>query len=236
MNQEKYRLITRSDFDGLVCAVLLKELGMLDEIQFVHPKDMQDGKVQVTSRDITTNLPYVPGVHMAFDHHHSEMFRLGDEKHDNHVIDPDAASAARVVYEYFGGKEKFPNVKDELMDAVDQGDAAEFSEEEVLDPENWVLGLWNTGGSSNHYGVSDPKLDELYKKAQFNTNDEERRAQWREINVLLSENPMDAGVLLYQESYNYLINPKLKGAKENATVQDGTLAGDWNAEAWSLSK
>ena len=104
------------------------------------------------------------------------------------------------------------------------------------DPENWVLGLWNTGGSGNHYGVSDPKLDELYKKAQFNTNDEERRAQWREINVLLSENPMDAGVVLYQESFNYLINPKLKGAKENATVQDGTLAGDWNAEAWSLSK
>jgi nanoRNase/pAp phosphatase (c-di-AMP/oligoRNAs hydrolase) len=139
MNQEKYRLITRSDFDGLVCAVLLKELGMLDDIQFVHPKDMQDGKVQVTSRDITTNLPYVPGVHMAFDHHHSEMFRLGEEKRENHVIDPDAASAARVVYEYFGGKEKFPNIKDELMDAVDQGDAAEFSEEEVLDPEGWVL-------------------------------------------------------------------------------------------------
>src|ERR1700690_2872338 len=126
MSQEKFRLITRSDFDGLVCAVLLKELDLLDGITFVHPKDMQDGKVPVTSRDITTNLPYVEGVHLAFDHHHSEMFRVG--KHENHVIDPDAASAARVVYEYYGGKAKFPNVSDELMDAVDQADAAEFSE------------------------------------------------------------------------------------------------------------
>jgi len=133
----KYRLITRSDFDGLVCAVLLKEKGLLDTILFVHPKDMQDGKIPVTDHDITTNLPYVEGVHLAFDHHRSETFRVG--KHDNHVIDPDAPSAARVVYEYYGGKETFPGVSDELMEAVDQADAAEFSEEEVLDPEGWVL-------------------------------------------------------------------------------------------------
>jgi nanoRNase/pAp phosphatase (c-di-AMP/oligoRNAs hydrolase) len=137
MSHDKFRLITRSDFDGLVCAVLLKELDLLDGIQFVHPKDMQDGKVAVTNRDITTNLPYVEGVHLAFDHHHSEMFRVG--KHDNLIINPDAPSAARVVYDHYGGKEKFPNVSDDLMDAVDQGDAAEFSEEEVLDPERWAL-------------------------------------------------------------------------------------------------
>ena len=69
----KYRLITRSDFDGLACAVLLKEMNMIEEIKFVHPKDMQDGKIEVTARDITTNLPYVPGVHLAFDHHLSEI-------------------------------------------------------------------------------------------------------------------------------------------------------------------
>ena len=83
---ERYRLVTRSDFDGLVCAALLKQLGMLDDILFVHPKDMQDGKVELTERDITTNLPYVPGVHLAFDHHDSELERLGDPA-DNHVID-----------------------------------------------------------------------------------------------------------------------------------------------------
>ena len=53
----RYRLVTRSDFDGLVCAALLKEHGILDDILFVHPKDVQDGKVELTSDDITTNLP-----------------------------------------------------------------------------------------------------------------------------------------------------------------------------------
>jgi len=135
---EKYRLVTRSDFDGLVCAVLLKELGMLDEIKFVHPKDMQDGKVEVTNRDITTNVPYVPGVFMAFDHHESEATRITD-KPANHIIDPKAMSAARVVYDHFGGPAKFPRIKEEMMTAVDKADAARFSKDEILDPKAWVL-------------------------------------------------------------------------------------------------
>lgn len=135
---QKYRLVTRSDFDGLVCAVLLKELGMLDEILFVHPKDMQDGKIAVTSRDITTNVPYVPGVHLAFDHHLSETVRL-KERVTNHIIDPQAMSAARVVYDYFGGAAKFRRVKEELMAAVDKADAARFSKEEILEPKGWAL-------------------------------------------------------------------------------------------------
>ena len=104
---KRYRLVTRSDFDGLVCAALLKQLGMLDDILFVHPKDMQDGKVELSDRDITTNLPYVPGVHLAFDHHDSEVVRVG-ESPENHIIDAGAASAARVVYDHFGGAERFP--------------------------------------------------------------------------------------------------------------------------------
>src|ERR1700679_540930 len=103
---EKCRLVTRSDFDGLVCAALLKELGILDDIKFVHPKDMQDGVVEISDRDITTNLPYVDGVHLAFDHHLSETIRVG--KRDNHVIEPEAPSAARVVYNYYGGATAFP--------------------------------------------------------------------------------------------------------------------------------
>src|SRR3712207_9588002 len=99
----QYRLVTRSDFDGLVCGMLLKELDLIDEISFVHPKDMQDGKVAISARDITTNLPYVPGCHLAFDHHSSEVSRDGGTRPDNHVILPDAASAARVVYDYYGG-------------------------------------------------------------------------------------------------------------------------------------
>ncbi len=135
---EKYRLITRSDFDGLVCAILLKEKDLIDDIMFVHPKDMQDGKVAVTARDITTNLPYVPGIYLAFDHHLSETLRV--EGHpDDHIIDKNAPSAARVVYEYYGGKKAFPRISDELMLAVDKADSAQFTRKEILNPTNWVL-------------------------------------------------------------------------------------------------
>lgn len=136
--QEKYRLVTRSDFDGLVCAVLLKALNMIDDILFVHPKDMQDGKIDINGRDITTNLPYVDGCHLCFDHHASEVVRIGDLKPD-HVIDPEAPSAARVVYDYYGGKAAFPDITDEMMEAVDKADSAQFSREEVLNPTGWVL-------------------------------------------------------------------------------------------------
>ncbi len=138
MEGKKFRLVTRSDFDGLVCAVLLKHLDMLDDIKFVHPKDMQDGKIEIGPNDITTNLPFVAGAHLVFDHHLSETIRNTGER-TNHVIDPAAPSAARVVYDYYGGKKAFPADWDDMMAAVDKGDAAQFSREEILDPEGWVL-------------------------------------------------------------------------------------------------
>jgi nanoRNase/pAp phosphatase (c-di-AMP/oligoRNAs hydrolase) len=138
MSDTKYRLVTRSDFDGLVCAVLLKELDIIDDIKFVHPKDMQDGTILISDSDITTNLPYVEGVHLAFDHHLSETIRVGS-KPDNHIIDPDAPSAARVVYDYYGGKERFASIAEDMMVAVDKGDSAQFSEQEILKPEGWDL-------------------------------------------------------------------------------------------------
>ncbi|HYD30174.1 MAG TPA: exopolyphosphatase [Azospirillaceae bacterium] len=135
---EKYRLVTRSDFDGLVCAVLLKELDLVDEIKFVHPKDMQDGKVDITDRDITTNLPFVPGAYMVFDHHASEVSRVGGQQ-TNHIIDPTAPSAARVVWRHFGGKERFPTISDEMMEAVDQADSAQYEVNDILAPDGWSL-------------------------------------------------------------------------------------------------
>jgi len=137
-HNKKFRLVTRSDFDGLVCAILLKELNILDEIKFVHPKDMQDGKIEVTEHDITTNLPYVPGVYLAFDHHLSETIRIKEDV-SNHIIDPAAPSAARVVYNYFGGLDKFPNVSQDMMAAVDKADSAQYILDEVLNPTDWAL-------------------------------------------------------------------------------------------------
>lgn len=140
MEQKYKRLVTRSDFDGLACAMMLKELKMIDEIKFVHPKDVQDGKIELSSEDITTNLPYDPRVGMAFDHHESEVDRLkATETNGKLIIDPAARSAARVVYDYLGGKEKLPRISDELMAAVDKGDSADFTLDEILNPSGWVL-------------------------------------------------------------------------------------------------
>ena len=135
----KYRLITRSDMDGLVCAVLLKEMGLLGEIVFHHPKDMQDGKVAVTGRDILTNLPYVAGCGLCFDHHASEGVRNSGKPTPHYILRPDAKSAARVVYDHYGGKARFPRISDAMMEAVDKADSAGFSADDVLHPKGWEL-------------------------------------------------------------------------------------------------
>ena len=140
MDNQKMRLVTRSDFDGLACAMMLKELGIIEEIKFVHPKDVQDGKIELSKNDITTNLPFDPRVGLAFDHHESEVDRLkATETGTKLIIDPKARSAARVLYDYYGGKEKFRKISPELLDAVDKGDSADFTIDEILNPKGWVL-------------------------------------------------------------------------------------------------
>lgn len=134
----KFRLITRSDMDGLVCGTLLKEIDLVGDIEFVHPKDMQDGKVPVSAADISTNLPYVPGIYAAFDHHASEGKRNADRS-PNHIIDVNAPSAARVVHDFFGGREAFPRINPDMMLAVDKADSARFTRDDVLDARGWEL-------------------------------------------------------------------------------------------------
>jgi len=131
------RLVTRSDFDGLVCAVLLKQVEDITDIKFVHPKDLQDGNFEVTDQDILTNVPYVPGCGLWFDHHSSEIDRVDEGikfRGDVRL----APSAARVVYEYYGGKKKFGDI-DEMMENVDKADSAQFTIDDILNPKGWVL-------------------------------------------------------------------------------------------------
>ena len=131
------RLLTRSDFDGLACGAILKELGVIDSWKFVHPKDMQDGLVEVTDEDILANVPYVKGCKMWFDHHSSESERLDTDivfEGESRIED----SAARVIYEYYGGKERLPHFETMVI-AVDKVDAAKLTREEILNPEGWVL-------------------------------------------------------------------------------------------------
>jgi oligoribonuclease NrnB/cAMP/cGMP phosphodiesterase (DHH superfamily) len=132
------RLVTRSDFDGLICAVILKEEGVIDEYKFVHPKDIQDGKVMITSNDVLTNVPYWPGCGMWFDHHSSEddvqsLFQaefVGESRKEK--------SCARIVYEYYGGKSKYPNFED-MVKAVDKSDSGDLQVEDILYPKGWML-------------------------------------------------------------------------------------------------
>ena len=137
--EDKMRLVTRSDFDGLVCAMLFRELDVIGDIKFVHPKDVQDGKVELSSNDITTNLPFDPRVGIAFDHHESELSRNDMEAIKEQYICYVAKSAARVVYDYYGGAETFKTVTAEIMEAVDKGDSADFTADEILHPKDWVL-------------------------------------------------------------------------------------------------
>lgn len=137
MSANKFRLVTRADFDGAVSGCLLMELEMIGEVMFAEPKQVQDGEIEIDSNDILTNLPYAENAHLCIDHHLSEVERVGAR--DNLVIDPEAPSAARVVYEHFGGRQAFPGISDEMMAAVDRADAAQYEEADILAPEPWTM-------------------------------------------------------------------------------------------------
>lgn len=131
------RLVTRSDFDGLICGMLLKEAGIIDEWVFVHPKDLQDGNFETTENDVLANVPYVAGCGLWFDHHVTESDRVGwteDKKGESRL----APSAARIIYEYYGGAEKFP-IYEEMLAAVDKVDSGQLTKEEILNPKGWIL-------------------------------------------------------------------------------------------------
>lgn len=131
------RLLTRSDFDGLACAVFLKEAGVIDSYRFVHPKDLQDGIIEVDENDCLANVPFVHGCGLWFDHHSSEQERNAFK--DKFKGDSRACpSAAHVVYDYYGGKERFERF-DALLNAVDKVDSANLAIEEILNPVGWVL-------------------------------------------------------------------------------------------------
>jgi len=132
------RLLTRSDFDGLICAVLLNELGLIDEWKFAHPKDLQDGTVEVGENDILANVPFVGGCGMWFDHHASEEARVGAGLEFKGMY-KQAPSAARVIWEYFGGHKKFPEKFDAMLEAVDKSDSGNLTDDEIQNPKGWIL-------------------------------------------------------------------------------------------------
>ena len=132
------RLILRGDADSLACAVFLTTMETIESIKFAHPKDMQDGIIEVTDDDIICNLPFHPNCYLWFDHHISE------EERDEKVKAGDfkgkfglAPSAARLVYEYYND----PALKkyEEFLEAVDKYDSARLTMEDVANPKGWIL-------------------------------------------------------------------------------------------------
>jgi oligoribonuclease NrnB/cAMP/cGMP phosphodiesterase (DHH superfamily) len=157
------RLITRSDFDGLACAVLLREVEQIDSVDFVHPKDVQDGKVKVGRNDILSNLPYVMGAGLWFDHHSSEIVRNEDTVSFRGRFEV-APSAARVIYRHYGpGRlRKY----EQLLEAVDKSDAAQLSMEDVTNPTGWMLLSYVMDprtGLAYHHGYSVSNRDLMMK-------------------------------------------------------------------------
>jgi len=131
------RLITRADFDGLACGSILMELGIVDSWKFVHPKDLQDGRIEVNSNDLLANVPYAPGCGMWFDHHASELERSNPDMTVEGVRSP-APSAARIVFEYYGGAGRLPHLE-EMVNAVDKVDTAKLTVEDIINPTGWIL-------------------------------------------------------------------------------------------------
>jgi nanoRNase/pAp phosphatase (c-di-AMP/oligoRNAs hydrolase) len=162
------RLLTRSDFDGLACGALLKELGVVDSFKFVHPKDLQDGIVEVTKNDVLANVPYVPGCGLWFDHHSSESERLGSNVNFEGASRP-FDSAARVIYEHYGGKERLPHFET-MVKYADKVDSAKLEKDEILNPTGWVLLGFimdpRTGlGRFREFGISNYQLMEQLMEA-----------------------------------------------------------------------
>ena len=133
------RLLTRSDFDGLVCGVFLSEKKVVDEFTFIHPKDLQNGSVEVSSNDVLANVPYHQDCGLWFDHHASEEERLELEKLNFEGASYYAASAAQVIWDYYGGEETFGSHFVPLLEAVNKTDSANLSTEEIINAEGWIL-------------------------------------------------------------------------------------------------
>lgn len=218
---EKYRVITRGDLDGVVAAALLKSRGMVGEVVFAEPNDIQSGRMNVTGKDILANLPYAPAAYLVFDHHASELERLGGQQPANLVLEPEKSSAARVVYEHYGGKSAFPRVSDDLMHAVDEADMAQFTEfEQVFEPTGWTL--------LNY--ILDPRTG--LDRVGLRTGPEEFRRKL--IDIVLSKKPED---ILKQgevkERVDRYFDEEAKGKdqiKRNATVHGNLVVVDFRKE------
>ena len=204
------RLVTRSDFDGSVCTAILEELGLVDDILYVHPKDMQDNKIEVTQNDILANVPFVNGCGLWFDHHSSENERLQlDGKFKG--VSENAPSAAQVVYDYYkqdkacaGKLRKFKK----LIQIAGKADSAKFTKEDILRPRGWIMLAF----------IADPRTGLGYKRSFSISNFELMKKlpqllRTKKVEEILSLSDFQERVKLYHEEnkkYEQLITRSAK--------------------------
>jgi nanoRNase/pAp phosphatase (c-di-AMP/oligoRNAs hydrolase) len=115
------------------------ELGIIDRWRFVHPKDLQDGKIDVTENDILANVPYVEGCGMWFDHHASEEDRTAPEERSFKGLFSPEKSCARVIYNYYGGDNGSLGRFSEMVLYADKCDSADFTVDDIVSPQGWVM-------------------------------------------------------------------------------------------------
>ena len=205
------RLLTRSDFDGLACAVFLKEAGIIDGWKFVHPKDLQDGLVEVNENDCLANVPFVEGCGLWFDHHSSEEQRnaykgkyIGESRQ--------CPSCAHIIYDYYGGKERFPAF-DDLLEAVDKVDSANLTLDEIQHPSAWILLGF----------IMDPRtgLGRFHEFTISNYQLMEKMIDWcrsKTIDDIMAESDVKERITMYWEQ-----NEKFKSMVEAHTVVENKI-------------
>lgn len=106
--------------------------------------------------------------------------------------------------------------------------------EDYPDPENWFLGLWQTGGTYNKTNTSDPELDRVIGEAQYEGDDEKRRDLYREAERILLETANGIAPL-YHRTNLFLVKPNISGMVENKRGNEGFVPGDWSIEYWKLN-
>jgi hypothetical protein len=179
-----------------VCTAILEELGLIDDILYVHPKDMQDNKIKVTPNDILANVPFVKGCGLWFDHHSSERerLRLGGRFKG---ASKNAPSAAQVVYDYYKRDkacgEKLKKFK-ELIQIAGKADSAKFTKEDILRPKGWIMLAF----------IADPRTGLGYKRSFTISNFElmkklPKLLRTKKVEEILSLSDFQERVKLYHE-------------------------------------
>jgi nanoRNase/pAp phosphatase (c-di-AMP/oligoRNAs hydrolase) len=212
------RLITRSDFDGLASGALLESVGLIDEWLFVHPKDIQDGVIQVTKNDILANVPYIQGCGLWFDHHSSEEERLGKD-FNFEGVSRKAPSCTRVIYDYYGGDEKLGKFA-EMIKYVDKMDSADLTIDEIMHPSGWILLGFiadpRTGlGRIHNFTISNLELMKKLAKEFFS----------KPIEEILALSDVKERIDAYFEQHNKFIEMVKKYAKVEGNAIYADLRG-----------